>query len=166
MQTPCLLSPFTEPYWPLPWRCLTLWILKPRESCQNHPGALPLPSLRRTLVASLSLIPSTVLCSLYFILLFWPFIEFSPVCIWTFLALHTHLHTLFHLVWVCAVCVHAKLFQSCPAFCNCMDYYHQAPLSMGFSRQEYWSGLPLPSPGDLPDLGTDRSLILWAVPLP
>ena len=26
---------------------------------------------------------------------------------------------------------------------------HQAPLSMGFSRQEYWSGLPLPSPGDL-----------------
>ena len=29
----------------------------------------------------------------------------------------------------------------------------QAPLSMGFSRQEYWSGLPLPSPGDLPDTG-------------
>ena len=29
----------------------------------------------------------------------------------------------------------------------------QAPLSMGFSRQEYWSGLPLPSPGDLPDSG-------------
>ena len=30
---------------------------------------------------------------------------------------------------------------------------YQAPLSMGFSRQEYWSGLPLPSPGDLPDPG-------------
>ena len=30
---------------------------------------------------------------------------------------------------------------------------HQAPLSMGFSRQEYWSGLPFPSPGDLPDSG-------------
>ena len=29
----------------------------------------------------------------------------------------------------------------------------QAPLSMGFSRQEYWSGLPRPPPGDLPDLG-------------
>ena len=29
----------------------------------------------------------------------------------------------------------------------------QAPLSMGFSRQEYWSGLPFPSPGDLPNLG-------------
>ena len=30
---------------------------------------------------------------------------------------------------------------------------HQAPLSMGFSRQEYWSRLPFPSPGDLPDPG-------------
>ena len=29
----------------------------------------------------------------------------------------------------------------------------QAPLSMGFSRQDYWSGLPCPPPGDLPDLG-------------
>ena len=28
---------------------------------------------------------------------------------------------------------------------------HQAPLSMEFCRQEYWSGLPFPSPGDLPD---------------
>ena len=32
---------------------------------------------------------------------------------------------------------------------------HQAPLSMGFSRQEYWSGLPYPTPGDLPDLGIE-----------
>ena len=30
---------------------------------------------------------------------------------------------------------------------------HQAPLSMGFPKQEYWSGLPFPSPGDLPNLG-------------
>ena len=30
---------------------------------------------------------------------------------------------------------------------------HQAPLSLGFSRQEYWSRLPIPSPGDLPDKG-------------
>ena len=32
---------------------------------------------------------------------------------------------------------------------------HQAPLSMGFHRQEYWSGLPFPSPGDLPDPGIE-----------
>ena len=31
----------------------------------------------------------------------------------------------------------------------------QAPLSMGFSRQEYWSGLPCPPPGDLPDPGIE-----------
>ena len=35
---------------------------------------------------------------------------------------------------------------------------YQAPLSMGFSRQEYWSGLPFPSPGDLPDPGIDPGL--------
>ena len=33
---------------------------------------------------------------------------------------------------------------------------HKAPLSMGFSRQEYWSGLPFPSPGDLPDPGIEH----------
>ena len=32
---------------------------------------------------------------------------------------------------------------------------YQAPLSMGFSRQEYWSGLPCPPPGDLPDPGIE-----------
>ena len=40
---------------------------------------------------------------------------------------------------------------------------HQAPLSMGFSRQEYWSGLPFPSPEDLSDPGIKpRSLALQA----
>ena len=33
---------------------------------------------------------------------------------------------------------------------------HQAPLSMGFSRQEYWSGVPCPPPGDLPNPGIER----------
>ena len=40
---------------------------------------------------------------------------------------------------------------------------HQAPRSMGFSRQEYWSGLPFPSPGDLPHQGIEpRSPTLQA----
>ena len=34
---------------------------------------------------------------------------------------------------------------------------HQAPLPMGFPRQEYWSGLPFPLPGDLPNLGMEPS---------
>ena len=45
--------------------------------------------------------------------------------------------------------------QSCPTLCNPMDVACQAPLSMGFPRQEYWSGYPLPSLGELPDPGTE-----------
>ena len=41
--------------------------------------------------------------------------------------------------------------QSCPSLCNPWTVAHQASLSMGFSRQEYWSGLSFPTPGDLLD---------------
>ena len=47
--------------------------------------------------------------------------------------------------------MYARSLQSCLALCGPMDYSRQAPLSMGFSRQEYWRGLPCPSPGDLPN---------------
>ena len=47
---------------------------------------------------------------------------------------------------------------------------HQAPLSVEFPRQDYWSGLPFPTPGDLPDQGSNQSLsclLHWqAVSLP
>ena len=39
---------------------------------------------------------------------------------------------------------------------------YQAPSSMEFSRQEYWSGLPFPSPGDLPDLGIEPVFLALA----
>ena len=45
--------------------------------------------------------------------------------------------------------------KSCLTLCNPMYVAHQAPLSMGFLRQEYWSGLSFPSPGDLPDPGIE-----------
>ena len=49
-------------------------------------------------------------------------------------------------VWACAL--------SCVQLCvTSWTVTHQAPLSIGFPRQEYWSGLPLPSRGDLPDPG-------------
>ena len=48
------------------------------------------------------------------------------------------------------------VIQSCLTLCDHMDCGpHQALLSMGFSRQEYWSGLPFPSPGDLPNPGIE-----------
>ena len=45
--------------------------------------------------------------------------------------------------------------QLCLTFVTPQTVAHQAPLSMGFPRQEYWSGLPFPSPGDLPDPGIE-----------
>ena len=55
----------------------------------------------------------------------------------------------------------SEVTQSCPTLCDPMDYIAcQAPPSMGFPRQEYWSGLPLPSPGDLPDPGINPTSIV------
>ena len=46
--------------------------------------------------------------------------------------------------------------QGCPSLCDPMDCLaRQAPLFMGFSRQQYLSGLPMPPPGDLPDPGIE-----------
>ena len=42
--------------------------------------------------------------------------------------------------------------QLCPTLCGCIDCSPLGSSVDGISRQEYWSGLPLPSPGDLPDL--------------
>ena len=49
----------------------------------------------------------------------------------------------------------AKVLQSCPTLYNPWTVAHQAPLSMRFSRQEYWSGLPYTSPGELIDPGIE-----------
>ena len=50
-------------------------------------------------------------------------------------------------------CRQGEVIQSCLTLCNSMDCGLPGSQSMGFYRQEYWSGLPFPSPGDLPDLG-------------
>ena len=48
-----------------------------------------------------------------------------------------------------------KLLSCVRLFVNPWTGAHQAPPSQEFSRQEYWSGLPFPSPGDLPDPGIE-----------
>ena len=48
------------------------------------------------------------------------------------------------------MCAHDQLLESCLTLCDLMD-----PLSIGFSRQEYWSGLPWPPLGDLPHPGIE-----------
>ena len=61
----------------------------------------------------------------------------------------------------------AQSLQSCWTLCPPCMVTRQAPLSMGFLRQEYWSGLPCPPPGDLLDPGLEpRSPALQADSLP
>ena len=53
------------------------------------------------------------------------------------------------------MCVHLCLLSQLQLFTTTWTVACQAPLSMGFSRQEYWSGVPCPPPGDLPDPGIE-----------
>ena len=57
--------------------------------------------------------------------------------------------------------------KSCLTLATTWTVVYQAPPSMGFSREEYWGGLPFPSPGDLPDPGIEpRSPALQEDSLP
>ena len=56
--------------------------------------------------------------------------------------------------------MHAKLLQLYLTLFNPMDCSHQAPLSMGFSRQDYWSRLPVPTPGDLSYPGIEPTSLM------
>ena len=85
-------------------------------------------------------------CGIFFFLVrkfFTPFLNEDP-----FVKIHRQNFHIF-------TCMRAKLLQSCLALCNPKDCSPQAPLSMRFSRWEDWSGLPCPSPGDLPNPGTE-----------
>ena len=55
----------------------------------------------------------------------------------------------------CVIIVKVKLLSRVRLFATPWTVAYQAPQSMEFSRQEYWSGVPLPSPGDLPNPGTE-----------
>ena len=68
--------------------------------------------------------------------------------------------------WTWHACLCAKLLQCVWFLAVLWTVARQAPLSMGFSRQECWSGLPCPPPSDLPDLGILPLLHWQAVSLP
>ena len=78
------------------------------------------------------------------------FSMFSPL-LGTLIILHTHSRDKDVLVRACML----SRFCCVQLFAIPWTVAHQAPLSMGFSRQEYWSGWQCPSPGDLPDLGME-----------
>ena len=62
--------------------------------------------------------------------------------------------------WLVFACWHAKSLQSCRLFAILWTIARQPPLSIRFSRQEYWTGLPCPPPGDLSDPG-NQTCISW-----
>ena len=64
------------------------------------------------------------------------------------------LNALFKVLWYTVVVV-VELFSHVRLFATPWTVAHQAPLSMGFLWQEYSSGLPFPSPGDLPETGIE-----------
>ena len=64
-------------------------------------------------------------------------------------------------VCVC-VCVHVQSLSQVWLFVATRTVAHQAPLPMGFSKQEYWSGLPFPNPGDFPNLGMEPTSLASA----
>ena len=57
-------------------------------------------------------------------------------------------------------CMHAKSLQSCPTLCNPMDLGLPDSSVHGTLQEEYWSGLPCPPPGDLPNSGIKPSSLM------
>ena len=80
----------------------------------------------------------------------------TPLCLW-----HGNMGTMVtaaNSVLELYICVRAP---SCRTLCNLMACSLQSPLSLGFPRQKYWSGLPFPPPGDHPDPRMEpKSLVL------
>ena len=75
---------------------------------------------------------------------------------------YMYMYAWFTLSYSCVkqLCMHAKSFSHVQHFVTSWIVAHQAPLSMGFSKQEYWSGLPFPSPVDLPDPGIEPASLM------
>ena len=65
-----------------------------------------------------------------------------------------------HSIIIKLVCMHAQLPCCIQLFVILCMVAHQAPLSMEFSRQEYWSGLPFPFPGNLPNPGIKPAFLM------
>ena len=101
-------------------------------------------------------------CAFSYILRFSPFLYF-------FLSYPLFSSTMWQIYFEVLSCTYSSCFfiggglvaKSCLTFATSWTIAHQAPLSMGFSRQEYWGGLPFLFPGDLPDPGTEPGFSTW-----
>ena len=74
-------------------------------------------------------------------------------------ATNQELNYIYRIIHSCVPCMHACACSVTSDFVTSWTVACQAPLSMGFSRQEYCSGWPFPPPGDLPNLGIEQHLL-------
>ena len=116
----------------------------------QHRGLFKLPY-----TANMISMYTVVYCGICFIVVVWNWtLNISDVCLYmymwhAYMSIYMHVYICFNVKYaktcVC-VCVHAQsLFSWVQLFVNLWTEAHQAPLSMGFSRKEYWSGLLFPS---------------------
>ena len=109
-----------------------------------------------------------ILLNLYFCFIFVHFIRFictiaCKICNLFKIILKLQAQTIF----IHGMKVKVKLLSHVQLFATPQTVAYQAPASMGFSRQEYWSGLQFPSPGDFPNSGTKPGCpTLWTDALP
>ena len=101
-----------------------------------------------------------ILSFVHVIIYIWRNLHFNS---WVLVSVNVNLISFFHLFYIPNIhieCVPACLRAS--VVCHSATLWTvalQAPLSTGFSRQEYWSGLPCPPPGDLPDSGIEPAVL-------
>ena len=98
-----------------------------------------------------------ILCQHLLILLFLlPSLLSRIGTVFTIIASFCNPEALYHNILQCYIISFKVVAQSCPTLCDPMTVAHQVPLSMGFSRQEYWSALSFSSPGDLSHPGIEH----------
>ena len=66
-------------------------------------------------------------------------------------------------IYMASACIHVQLLSFVQLFETSWTVAHHSPLSMKFSRHEYWGELPFPSPGDLPNPGVKPASPAWLV---
>ena len=75
------------------------------------------------------------------------------MCVYIYVCMYIYIIYVCVCMYICIYIYIVKLLSHVCLLVTPWTVAHQAPPSMEFSRQEYWSGLPFPSPGDLPDPG-------------
>ena len=87
---------------------------------------------------------------------------YKCTCIYVHACAFAYRHTervyiVYRCVYTHTACVYSQSLSRVQLFATQWTVTYQAPLSMGFSRQEHWSGLPCPPPGDLPNPGIETT---------